>query len=180
LYHYKSKASFSIKPRECLLILPKSYSLTNEMSFEFQYCVNENQIKPCNKDICYLCFWIINSDPQVELYVEEGTSLGALLEQIELDYTLGHIPFSDLETYFNNQALSSESMSSNSSSSSSSSSSSDNQPSEQLSQHIADTSSDTKQFDSHVIVNACINSANAAATAAAAAATIMKSFSYNK
>jgi hypothetical protein len=155
------------------------------MSFEFQYCVNENQIKPCNKDICYLCFWIMNSDPQVELYVEEGTSLGALLEQIELDYTLGHIPFSDLETYFNNQALSSESMSSssssgNSSSSSNSSSISDNQPSEQLSQHIADTNSDTKQFDSHVIANACINAANAAATAAAAAATIMKSFSHNK
>jgi hypothetical protein len=190
LYNYKNKVSFSIKPRECLIILPKSYALTNEMSFEIQYCVNENQIKLCNKDICYLCFWIMNSDNQVELYVEEGTSLAALLEQSEIDYSLVHMPLSNLESYFNNQHLSETISNSRSSSSSSSTTSGDgsinndeNQAQtlrQQSAEDINYKSCETDQFDAHVIANACINAANAAATAAAAAATIVKSFAHNK
>jgi hypothetical protein len=176
LYNYKNKVSFSIKPKECVIILPKSYALTNEMTFEIQYCVNDNQLKLCD-DVSYLCIYIMNSDNQVELYVDEGTSLGALLEQSEIDYSLCHIPFGNLETYLNNQSTNCDSSSSSISSSIiSSSSSSDDYPAQTLPQDKKD--SETNQFDD--IANACINAANAAATAAATAAAIIKSFAHNK
>jgi hypothetical protein len=189
-YNYKNKIPFSIKPQECLVLLPKSFYMTNEI-FEIQYCSNNNQLK-ISDDICYLCIWILNTDNQVELYVDEETSLAALLEQSEISYGLCHIPVSELVKYSKNQDNIPDSSSSSSSSSSNRSSNSsksnncntcnicignsNNDPTSITIQPAEATVSDLQQCDTYVIANACINAANAAATAAAAAATIVKTF----
>jgi hypothetical protein len=105
LNSYKNTTPFIIKPQENIIVLPKSDSFSNEFSYEIKYCLDKNEMQILNQEVYHLCIWITNTDTKVELYVEEGTSLAALMEQTEINYGLCHIPLKSLEDYFLYYAL---------------------------------------------------------------------------
>ena len=98
--YYENKIPFSIKPKENILILPKNYQFYNELSHEIKFNAENNKMEVCDKGVYHLCVWVTNNDENTELYIQEKTSLNALLVQPEIGYGFCHIPVTDLNSYF--------------------------------------------------------------------------------
>jgi hypothetical protein len=103
LNNYKNDTAFVIRPMETLLAMPCSCPpYDNDFSFEIKYFQSGNKLEMKKSHRAYhMGFTVKNKDQNIELYVEEGTSLTALLEAPEIEYGLCHISLKNFDKYCN-------------------------------------------------------------------------------
>lgn len=93
--NYKNRQAFTIEPGETVLFIIRNCGnswLRHGLSFALRKDGRGN-FYVRRKRPYSLCLWVQNTSDKIGLFIEEGTTLTAVLAEPEIFYRLCHIPF---------------------------------------------------------------------------------------
>ena len=105
--YYKNDQSFTIEPNEDILLVIRNcgnHWFRHALSYETRLRENKTSFRLGTGNVPFQqCLWIKNSHSTKGHYVEEGTTLSAILSEPEILFKLCHVSVHDLQSYAQHQ-----------------------------------------------------------------------------
>lgn len=104
--YYKNDQSFTIEPNEDILLVIRNcgnHWFRHALSYETRLRENKTSFRITSHVPFQQCLWIKNISSTKGFYVEEHTTLSAILSEPEILFKLCHVSVHDLQNYAQHQ-----------------------------------------------------------------------------